>query len=60
MEFITLPIILIAAAALLLIIILATGYIKAPPDMAFIISGLRRKIIIGKASASRSSSAWIN
>lgn len=50
MEFITLPIILIAAAVLLLIIILATGYIKAPPDMAYIISGLRRKIIIGKAS----------
>lgn len=50
MEFITLPIILIAAAVLSLIIILATGYIKAPPDMAYIISGLRRKIIIGKAS----------
>ena len=34
----------------LLIIIIATGYVKAPPDTAFIISGLRKKIIIGKAS----------
>jgi flotillin len=30
--------------------ILMTGYVKAPPDMAFIISGLRRKTVIGKAS----------
>ncbi|MBO5342985.1 MAG: flotillin family protein [Ruminococcus sp.] len=34
----------------LLIIILSMGYIKAPPDTAYIISGLRKKIIIGKAS----------
>lgn len=37
-------------AAIALIIIIATGYIKAPPDMAFIISGLRKKVIIGKSS----------
>lgn len=37
-------------AAIILIIILASGYVKAPPDTAFIISGLRKKIIIGKAS----------
>jgi flotillin len=30
--------------------ILMSGYVKAPPDMAFIISGLRRKTVIGKAS----------
>ncbi len=37
-------------AVILVIIIIATGYIKAPPDTAYIISGLRKKIIIGKAS----------
>ncbi|MBR6581863.1 MAG: flotillin family protein [Ruminococcus sp.] len=37
-------------AVILLIIILSMGYIKAPPDTAYIISGLRKKIIIGKAS----------
>lgn len=36
--------------AVVIIIILSMGYIKAPPDTAYIISGLRRKIIIGKAS----------
>ncbi|MEY8353118.1 SPFH domain-containing protein [Lachnospiraceae bacterium 54-53] len=34
----------------LVILIVVTGYVKAPPDMAYIISGLRRKTIIGKAS----------
>lgn len=43
-------IIIIAAAVLLFLLILITGYIKAPPDTAYIISGIRRKIIIGKAS----------
>ncbi len=38
------------AAAVVIIVILVTGYKKAPPDTAFIISGLRKKIIIGKAS----------
>lgn len=39
------------AAVLLLIIILASGYVKASPDTAFIISGLRKrpKVLIGKA-----------
>ena len=42
-----LPIILILAA----IIIVATGYLKAPPDVAFIISGVRKKprVLVGKA-----------
>lgn len=37
-------------AVILLIILMVTGYVKAPPDTAYIISGLRKKIIIGKAS----------
>lgn len=41
----------IAAAVILFLIILATGYVKASPDTAFIISGLRKKpkVLIGKA-----------
>ena len=42
--------IIIGVAVILLIIVLASGYLKAPPDTAYIISGLRKKIIIGKAS----------
>lgn len=33
-----------------ILFIIATGYVKAPPDNAYIISGLRKKIIIGRAS----------
>lgn len=34
----------------LIVIFLAVGYVKAPPDMAFIISGIKKKskIVIGK------------
>ena len=41
----------IVAAAILLLLILLSGYVKAPPDRAFIISGWRRnpKILIGRA-----------
>lgn len=42
--------IIVVIVIILLAIILATGYVKSPPDTAFIISGLRKKIIIGKAS----------
>jgi len=42
--------IVVAVVLILIILILVTGYVKAPPDTAFIISGLRKKIIIGKAS----------
>ena len=40
-----------AVIALAVIILLACGYTKAPPDMAYIISGMRRKprILIGQA-----------
>ena len=41
------PIILVVC----ILIILAMGYVKAPPDRAFIISGLKKepKILIGRA-----------
>ena len=40
-----------AAIAILAIIIIASGYLKAPPDVAYVISGLRKKprILIGQA-----------
>lgn len=40
------------AAAIVVIIILASGYVKAPPDKAYIISGIGKKarVVIGKAS----------
>ncbi|MBR6960684.1 MAG: hypothetical protein IKH76_09435, partial [Clostridiales bacterium] len=45
------PAILIAIAVILLIIIIATSYVKAPPNKAYIITGLKKKpkILIGKA-----------
>lgn len=41
-----------AGVVLLLIILLCIGYVKAPPDMAYIISGIKKraKIVIGKAT----------
>lgn len=51
------PIVIIV---ILVIVIFSAGYRKAPPDKAFIISGLRRKakVVIGKATSNcRSSSA---
>ena len=41
----------VAAGALAAGGILASGYVKAPPDKAFIISGLRKtpKVLVGKA-----------
>ena len=53
MGFITshLYVIPIAVVIILLILLAVTGYVKAPPDMAYIISGLHRKprILVGKA-----------
>ncbi len=45
------PFLIILALVVLLIVIVLTGYVKAPPDMAFIISGARRtpRILIGRA-----------
>ena len=42
--------IIIGIVVILVIAVLFSGYKKAPPDTAFIISGMRKKIIIGKAS----------
>ena len=46
-----LPTFSIVGAVILVIIILASGYLKAPPDMAYVISGLRKKprILVGQA-----------
>ncbi|MBR3298521.1 MAG: flotillin family protein [Clostridia bacterium] len=44
-------IVLIAAAAIAVISILVSGYVKAPPDKAYIISGVKKnpKILIGRS-----------
>ena len=46
-----LPYIIGGAIVLFLVILLITGYVKAPPDMAYIISGHHKKprILVGKA-----------
>lgn len=44
------PYIIAGAIVLLVILIVGMGYKKAPPDTAFLISGMRRKIVIGKAT----------
>lgn len=53
MEFLSraAPFLIPAIIVVLILIIFFTGYIKAPPDMAYIISGLRKKprILIGRA-----------
>lgn len=50
LDFIT-PLIPVFSIALLVLIILLTGYVKASPDTAYIISGLRKKpkVLIGRA-----------
>lgn len=49
-EFIV-PIIIGVAVAVFLIIFVCSGYLKAPPDVAYVISGVRKKprILIGRA-----------
>ena len=46
-----LPHILIGIAVILFLVIIASGYVKAPPDIAYIISGLHKepRILVGKA-----------
>ena len=40
----------VAAFIILLILIICIGYVKAPPDTAYMISGFRKpRILIGKA-----------
>ena len=50
-EFLTGPIIAAIIIAIVVIIIIICSYVKAPPDKAYIISGLRKnpKILIGRA-----------
>ena len=45
------PFIIPGVIALLVIILLASGYLKAPPDVAYVISGLRKKprVLVGQA-----------
>lgn len=47
----TFPIIIAVIAIIAILAILASGYVKAPPDQAYIISGLKKesKILIGRA-----------
>lgn len=48
-------------AVLVLLIVIAAGYVKAPPDQAYIISGLKKeaRILIGRrVSGSRFLNVW--
>jgi flotillin len=47
----TLTTIILVALILLVVMVIATGYVKAPPDRAYIISGIRKtpRILIGRA-----------
>ena len=47
----TLTTIILVALILLVVMVIATGYVKAPPDRAYIISGMRKtpRILIGRA-----------
>lgn len=40
----------IAVVVALLILLFITGYVKSPPDTAYLISGVRKKTVIGKAA----------
>lgn len=52
LEFIPASAIIAIVVIAIIVIFLAVGYVKAPPDMAFIISGIKKKskIVIGKAT----------
>lgn len=45
------PFLIPAIVAVVVLIVLASGYLKAPPDVAYVISGLRKKprILVGQA-----------
>ena len=51
MDIISILILAVAILLILLIVLIAISYVKAPPDTALIISGLRRnpKVLIGKS-----------
>ena len=48
---ISLSVIVPIVIAVLFVVIVALGYLKAPPDVAYIISGVRKKprVLVGKA-----------
>ena len=48
----SIPVLIGVIAAVLIVLLIASGYVKAPPDMAYIISGMQRKskVVIGRAS----------
>lgn len=50
----------IAIPVILVILIFLMGYVKAPPDVAYIISGLQRYSSVKPASRSPSWSGWIS
>ena len=52
MPDLALPVIIGVVVLVVLILIFSIGYVKAPPDMAYIISGIKKKskVVIGKAS----------
>lgn len=52
LDFIPASAIIAIVVIAIIVIFLAVGYVKAPPDMAFIVSGFKKKskIVIGKAT----------
>ena len=46
------PYLVPAVIVVIVVLLLLLGYVKAPPDMAYIISGVKKKskVVIGKAS----------
>lgn len=48
---VSIPTLISIIAVVIILVNLASGYVKAPPDMAYIISGMKKKskILIGKA-----------
>lgn len=51
-DFNPIPLIIGITVFILVVVLFSIGYVKAPPDMAFIISGIKKKskVVIGKAS----------
>ena len=43
MKAIAIPVLIIIILLILFVIFMAVGYVKAPPDMAYIISGFKKK-----------------
>ena len=52
LEFLSAKVIVPVVIIIIIVLLLVLGYVKAPPDMAYIISGIKKrsKIVIGKAS----------